>query len=327
MPDKPLFAFATLLSLSAFACGSDDGSVADPTFAEDTPARRPTKTSATPSAAAEHPTASAGADAGSAADAAVTPPKPEAPACKLDTRAVYTQNGRKLESITAHGQYWSRELTGDSFIEGVSYPHAVTAEPKYANGPCGGRADCTLDSRVIWFDGPTKIESTTAYGNSFSWTFDANGGPVSQAGFPQAISATPAFRDGPCTYAGGAACAFDTRTLEATSAGRIETVTAYGRWFEYVVSPSLARTPVVVGQALDSIPRLAAGACKGQPAGACVLDTRTIYTDLDGARMEEVTARGRLWAYRLDAAGAVVATVTGGMPLVDIPRLAGPCSQ
>jgi hypothetical protein len=337
MPGKNLAALGLLLSLSTFACSGDSEKIADPAFGDDgkkasTHATKhpdsgsaPTQGSTTVDVAGDAASDAGTGDAQVVADAGAA--LPVAPACKLDTRIVYTQSGRELESVTAYGQYWSRELKGGVAVEGVGFPHPISNEPKFVNGPCAGKATCTLDSRAIWFDGTTKIESTTAYGTSWSWTFDAQGGPVNQGGFPQAITAATAFRDGPCAYAGSSACVFDSRTLESTNAGRVETVTAYGRWFEYLVGPTFTRTALVVGQLLETIPRLAAGACESQAAGACTLDTRTIYTDLAGNRREEITARGRLWAYRLDANGGVIATVTDGTALVDIPRFAGPCAH
>ncbi|HVM69605.1 MAG TPA: hypothetical protein VM204_07195, partial [Gaiellaceae bacterium] len=57
----------------------------------------------------------------------------------LDTRTVYFEAGRKIESITAYGKYWSRELLADgSHREAVGFPTPVASEPKFAGGPCQG---------------------------------------------------------------------------------------------------------------------------------------------------------------------------------------------
>jgi hypothetical protein len=334
MHGKTLTIGVVLLSALAPACTSDSHEE-DPLLTQDAAPRRP-KAADSGESTVLYPTDEAGSpfdavdaatDAAPDAGSKPAPLGPVAPACKLDTRAVYIQDGRKLESITAYGRYWSRELKNGGSFEGVGFPHAVLAEPKFANGPCAGKPGCTLDTRVIWFNGAAKTESTTSYGTSWSWTFDAQGGPVPAPGSPQPLTATTAFRDGPCALAGGAACAFDTRTLEMTAAGRIESITAYGRWFEYIVASDLTRTSRVTGLVLSNIPRLAAGPCKDQPASACSLDTRTIYTDLDGSRTEEITARGRLWVYRLAANDSVLATVTDGSPLVGIARLTAPCAH
>lgn len=331
-----------LLAALPLACGSLEDVSDDPPVIDDPRPRagsgrseRGGSSEAAPSAAAGRGDGGASADAASSAGDAAPDAQgaggspPEAPGCVLDTRTVYVQDGRRIESITAYGTYWSREVKNDgSAVEAVAFPHAVTAEPKFANGPCAGRASCALDSRVVYFDGAAKVESTTAYGTYWVWSFDALGQPVPPPGFPQPLAQTPAFRDGPCAFAGTSACTFDTRTIENTATGRIETITAYGRWFQYVVAPDLSRvTRGVQALKLESIPRYATGACAGQPAGACKLDTRTAYVDLDGARIEEVTARGRLWVYRLSAADAVLATRVDGVRLETIPRLAGPCAH
>ncbi len=348
-----LTALTALTAAAAVACG--DATPSDDVPVEDDPVPRRGRGSSEPalnpnrdgstelgSPAADRSRADASLD-GSAADSggkdgaspppAPAVPPPPAPACKLDTRAVYTQDGRKIESITGYGRYWSRELKANgASIEGVGFPTKVTDEQKFS-GPCGGRPSCALDSRAIWFDSGIKIESTTAYGVSWAWSFDAQGQPAARPGYPRALTATTAYRDGPCAFAGaagagGAACVLDTRSLEATSGGRVETITAYGRWFEYLVGANDTHTPRgATGSLLTSIPRLAAGACNGQSSAACVLDTRTIYTDLDGTRIEEVTARGRLWVYRLDGAGNVLSTPVDGTALVNIARFAGPCAH
>lgn len=327
------------IAVSPLACGGEPPSD-EPLVLDDAVPRR-TKTDASASAGrprGEGSTTSLdpvdggrrdASDASPDAREAEAPPAPGpvAPACVLDTRAVYMQDGRKLESITAYGRYWSRELKNGTSIEGVGFPRLVVDEAKFASGPCAGKPSCVLDTRVVWFDGGAKTESTTANGTSWSWTFDSQGAPVAAKGFPQPLTATTAFRDGPCAHAGGGTCTFDTRTIEVLGASKVETITAYGRWFEYALAADLSRTPRIGGQGLASIPRLVSGPCKDQSPGDCALDTRTVYTDFDGRRTEEITARGRLWAYRLNAAGELLSTITDGVPLVNIARLAGPCAH
>ncbi len=281
-----------------------------------------------PAASEQAPPADAGAYA-APVDAGAPPPTPS---CTLDTRTVYVEAGKKIESITAYGKYWVRVLASDgTAVESDGFPREVDAEPKFTatTGPCHGRTGCVLDTRVVYFDGAAKVESITAYGNYYVWSFDAQGNPVPAPSFPQALPETPAFAAGPCALAVSTVpCVLDTRTLEMTAAGKIEAITARGRWFSHVVRPDLGRIALPSnGILLEDVPRFAAGPCKTQPSGACTFDTRTVYTDLDGIRTEEVTARGRLWAYRLSATDAVVATVADGVPLDGIARFDGPCAH
>lgn len=252
-------------------------------------------------------------------------PLPAAPACALDTRSVYIEGARKLESITAYGRYWSREVKPDgSANEGGGFPHAVLDEDKFAKGPCAGRAPCVLDSRVIHFEGNEKLESTTAYGRSFLWSFGADGSPKAKPGFPQVLTVAPALANGPCAGKGDA-CKLDTRSIELVGGVKVETITAYGRLHRFSVIGE-ARTPLApTDVTLETVTRYAAGPCRGQPVAACTFDTQTIYVDSDGVKSEEITAQGRLWVFRFAANDSVITTTVDGATLVDIPRFAGPC--
>lgn len=247
-------------------------------------------------------------------------------ACKLDTRTIYVTGGRKVESITAYGKYWSREVKADgSAIEAADFPHSVVSDPKFATGPCSGRSSCTLDTRVVWFDGAQKIESTTAYGTAWQWTFAADGSPVlGGAGAP--ATSVAAWSAGPCASA-GSTCTFDTRVIDTTTGGKVEVITAYGKWYEYALANGVRTPRSTFGVSIESISRFATGACSGQTAGNCALDTRTVYVDLDGSRIEEVTARNRLWVHRLSPSDGVITVLVGGAPIVDTPRLSGPCTH
>jgi hypothetical protein len=252
---------------------------------------------------------------------------PPVPSCVLDTRTVYVERGRKIESITAYGHYWSRVLdAAGSSTEGAGFPRTVADEPKFAEGPCAAATSaCTLDTRVVYFDGPTKLESTTANGSVHLWTFAPEGAHLILPGHPRALATTYAYPKGPCEDA-GFSCRFDTRAIEVRGGATIETITAYGQWYEALVAADGTRTRYDDGpRYLDDIARLATGPCRGQTAKACVLDTRTVYRDLDGTRMEEITAQGRLWAFRLSETDEVRETVAAGTPLASIPRFSSIC--
>lgn len=257
------------------------------------------------------------------------PAAPEKPGCKLDTRTVYVQDGEKIESITGRGRYLVQHVAADGSIAPSPYNFetGVADEPKFRDGPCGGRAQCVLDTRTVYFDGTAKVETITAYGSYFVWGFDANNEVAPNPAFPQTLEQTDAFRDGPCSYANGAACVFDTRALEMKGTDKFEYITAYGRSFAYTFPNGVRVALPGSGVATESIARFGAGPCKGQPANACVLDTLTRYVDLDGSRVEEVTARGRLWAYALSSSGDVLATTQDGIALDTIPRFASVCQK
>jgi hypothetical protein len=260
-----------------------------------------------------------------------TLPPAKAP-CVLDTRTVYIQNGLKIESITAFGMYWSRELLSDwVWEEGAGFPKKLEDEPKFANGPCTGQAECRLDSRVVYFDigNNKKIESTTAYGKYFNWSFDDKGAIVPTPGFPQLLSQTPAFQVGPCASDLGG-CKLDTRSIYFFGGVKLETITAYGSVWTYAIDPSNGARVAQAGSGapLTSIPRYVLGPCSGLgKGGVCTFDTRTVYYDKDGSRREEVTARGKLWTWILGPTDAVLDTPQDGVVLQAIPRFAGICGS
>ncbi len=249
-------------------------------------------------------------------------------ACTLDTRTVYLQDGKKIESITARGSYWSRTLDPDgTATEGVGFPRSLLDEPKMASGPCAGQDVCLLDARTVYFDGTKKVESIFAYGRYFNWGFDANGAVVPNAAYPQLIEETAALANGPCAGQASGACLIDTRSLYFEGGVKIESMTAQGRFWEHRIGVDGTRSPTGAhGRVLEEIPRLANGPCKGRAGGACTLDTRAVYIDFDGTKTEEITAYGRYWAYRLAPDGTVLDVVADAIRLETIPRFVGPCA-
>jgi hypothetical protein len=265
------------------------------------------------------------ADAGAPDDAKPNVGLPPAPACELDTRTIYFEGARKIESITAYGRYWSREVFIDgSWKDGVGFPAPLVNESKFMNGPCAGNPSCSLETRVVYFDSGKKIESTTAYGKLFAWTFQPNGTPSALAGYPQLLSSSAPLASGPCAGS-GSGCAIDTRAVWVEGNQKIESITAGNKLWSFTLGDGGQRTALSSnGAPLASVPRFAAGPCFGYES-ACVFDTRTVYVDGEGTKREEITARGRLWAYILGADDSMLGLLTNGTPLVDIPRLKPMC--
>jgi hypothetical protein len=254
-------------------------------------------------------------------------PRAEPPACTLDTRTVYLQDGKKIESITARGSYWVRTLAEDgTATEADGFPRLLTDEPKMVDGPCANKSPCVLDARTVYFDGAAKVESIFAHGQYWVWGFDANGAVVPNQAFPQPLEATQALALGPCAGQPAGACVIDTRSLYFEGGAKIETMTAQGRFWVNQIAPDGTRSPTGPnGRPIEEAPRMAQGPCKYGPAGACKLDTRAVYIDTDGTKTEEVTAYGRYWVFRLAADGSLIETPITGPRLTSIPRFVGPC--
>jgi hypothetical protein len=317
-----LLVVAVASPLAVVACSSDD---AEPELAVEDVTRPPSNDD---DERDHHEPTSTGAplEASAPEAAPADDSLPPVPACALDTRTVYVEAGRKIESITAYGRYWSRSLDAvGNATEAADFPRTVIDEPKFASGPCAGTTStCTLDTRVVYFEGGTKLESTTANGSVHLWSF-ANGAHVIAPGYPRSLTSAYAYPMGPCEGA-GTSCRFDARSIEIRGGAALETITAHGQWYEALVAADGTRKRYDDGpRYLDDIARLATGPCKGQTPHACVLDTRTVYRDLDGSRIEEITAQGRLWVFRLSETDEVRATIAAGTALASIPRFSTIC--
>lgn len=258
---------------------------------------------------------------------------PDVPACPIETRAVYIEGPRKIESITARGTYWSREVFSNGTVQNADgFPTPVATEPKFtnANGPCAGKGTaCAFDARAIYFDGASrKVETIAAFGKLYAWTFDASYNPISLPGYPQAMTANALVRSGPCPTD---SCKIDTRAVWRAPDGQVhESFTANGRIWSYTLGEggarAIAQPLAAYGMTLTSIPRYLTGPCISlAPNAQCTFDTRTLYPLGNGHVAEEITARGRLWTFELDANDAVIAAPVQGTPLVSIPSFQEIC--
>ncbi|MEG3792492.1 S8 family serine peptidase [Lysobacter sp. CCNWLW3] len=231
--------------------------------------------------------------------------------CSIEGLSQYVNgSGTLVESVYAYGYRWQFDAAGNQ--SGVA--KKLNAFPHYKDGPCqyapAGQI-CTLDS-VTTLDYPEfgYIESVTAYGRF--WNFDQNNSQLSGSG--SLLTSVPRYANGPCAYAGGAPCTFDTRDMfnPPQWGGLYESITAYGRYWTYDAAGSLIATNTLL-----STPRYANGPCAYRPAGTtCKFGSREQRSGPNGI-IETVTAYGRYFEW--DGNGNP--TANNGVPLNDIPRL------
>jgi hypothetical protein len=155
-----------------------------------------------------------------------------------------------VESLTAYGRAWNLDSNGNEMSGG---PLVLSSVPRYAYGPCAyasSPATCRFDTRSLinlpeWGG---LFESVTAYGRY--WTFDG-GGTLLESNL---LTNVARYASGPCAWRpSGQICTFDSRELRRLPDGsQLETVTAYGRYFEWLNGASTANN----GLALTSIPRM-----------------------------------------------------------------------
>lgn len=170
--------------------------------------------------------------------------------CSIDSSTIldYPDFGY-IESVTAYGRGWNFDANGNG-LDGNGM--LLTDVARFANGPCAfaGGAPCRFGTRnlIVAPEWGGLIESITAYGRY--WIFDASGNQIGT----DSLLNVPRFASGPCAYRpSGSVCAFGSRELRRIpGGGMVETITAYGRYFEWVAGTPTANH----GQLLINIPRL-----------------------------------------------------------------------
>jgi hypothetical protein len=160
---------------------------------------------------------------------------PENGACVIDSLTVFDYPGiGYVESVTAYGKFWNFRANGTQWpADSTNLP--LRSVPRYAGGPCAyasNPTNCKFDTRdlVLWQGwGDGVIESITAYGRY--WIFDGTG-KLMETDEQRNIAR---YSNGPCRYApSNAQCRFDSRELSREDPHTtLETVTAYGRLFEW----------------------------------------------------------------------------------------------
>lgn len=231
--------------------------------------------------------------------------------CNIDSIGQYVNSaGALVESVYAYGYLWQFDGAGNQ----IGTTRKLRGLSRYANGPClytPAGQECTIDSSTtLDYSGFGYLESVTAYGRA--WNFDASGNGLGGNGM--LLTDVARFANGPCAYAGGAPCRFDTRNLIVAPewGGLTESITAYGRYWNFDASGNQSGT-----DSLLNVPRYASGPCAYRPSGSvCAFGSRELRRIPGGGMIETITAYGRYFEW---AAGTP--TSNHGQLLTNIPRL------
>jgi hypothetical protein len=200
---------------------------------------------------------------------------------------------------------------------------AVSAARVRSTGPCSANPStsalsCRVDSIGQYVNASgTLVESVFAYG--YLWQYDGNG---NQLGVARNLRGIPRYATGPCAYApAGQPCVIDSVTiLDYPGAGYVESVTAYGRGWNFDVNGNLWPGGTM---ALSSVPRFASGPCAyASSPSTCRFDTRNLIDAPEwGGLFESITAYGRYWIF--NPSGTMIETNL----LTGVSRYAsGPCA-
>lgn len=264
-----------------------------------------------------------GPDSGATRDAA-TPDSQQADTLARDTQAgpdLAVKQGL-IESITAYGAYYN--FSAD--LNNAPWPdngRDLTSVPRFASGPCQGKSagTCHFDTRLFVTLNGQLVESITAYGKGYNFIVDDNYAPAPGNGFD--LTTIQRFADGPCLGKSPGSCKFDTRLFVTLNGVLVESITAYGKGYNFDVDNGYAPYSNN-GFDLTTIQRFADGPCVGKAAGSCTLDTR-VFVELNGVLVESITAYGRGYNFNVDNGYAPYGN--NGFDLTTVPRFAdGPCA-
>ena len=222
----------------------------------------------------------------------------------------FTNNATATQPRSRTWNYQSPSGSGHSEL-------ATGDVARYASGPCAGRATntCQFDARAYSEIGGVPTETVIAYGSY--WNYHATTGALRSSG---ALTDVARYRDGPCAVRpAGSTCTFDTYTVALIGSTLTESITAYGRYWNYN-----ANTGAFMSSGdLTSVARYANGPCAGRAAGTCQFDT-VAFTTINGVYTESITAYGQYWNFNLNNLSAISQISTG--TLASVPRYAnGPC--
>jgi GH25 family lysozyme M1 (1,4-beta-N-acetylmuramidase) len=228
----------------------------------------------------------------------------------FQTRTFVDIEGSLVESITAYGRAWNFDANGNPWRPGNGL--VLNDVPRYATGPCAAApyGQCVFDSRTFVNLNGQWVESISAYGKF--WNFDLQGNPWGTSN-GSSLHSVARYAAGPCAGVPDGQCKFDTRTFVALNGQLVESISAYGKFWNFDANGNPWGTSN--GANLQSVARYAAGPCAGIPDGQCTFESRT-FVVLNGEMVESISAYGQYWNYRLD-----------GSPYPDAPHFSGPLSS
>lgn len=209
-----------------------------------------------------------------------------APPCRFDTRSFVALGGTTIESITAYGRYWNYDTARRTLME--SGPLNTSDIPRYA-AICADQPVCTFDTRTFTGDAAAPVESITAFDRYHDFALD--GTPIASGTLRSVGRYAPI-----CALSADANhCVFDTRAVADRGSTRVETVTAYGRYFDFDLTSHAA----LGSGTLASVARYTP-ICALKPAtdALCRFDTRTfVPASGNNPALESITAYGRYWNF------------------------------
>ncbi len=148
-----------------------------------------------------------------------------------------------------------------------------------------------IDTRAQFTSGSNLIDSVTAYGRGYNWNTERNNIPHPWPNNGFDLMSVSRFASGPCAGRPSYGCKLDTRSQFNVNGTFIESITAYGRGYNF--NPNGSAWPGN-GFDLNSVSRFASGPCAGQPSFSCKFDARSQFK-IGGVLKEVINAYGHTW--------------------------------
>ena len=242
------------------------------------------------------------------------PPAAGAKECTFDSRGFFRIGAETWESISAYGRYWNFRLDETP----VDLAGDLGSVERYAQGPCSGRGAlaCVFGTRAEFQVGAERWESISAYGKYWNFRPDGSLAPTSGSD----LTSVARYSAGPCAGIAAGACTFDTRTQAQIGSELWESITAYGKYWNFRLDGSAVDGS---GSDLLSVARYAFGPCAGKAPGTCRFDTRT-FLSVNGETLESITAYGRYWNFKNGSDTALEGDAGGD--LASVTRYASICA-
>ena len=239
---------------------------------------------------------------------------------------------------------------------GTSLTLVTTPPTRYSSGPClsvSSGTNCIFDTRSHYYDTTLSknLESITAYGKY--WNYDTATGqqvssgslsdnPIVKYNTSGACSPLPctAIPPGPCYNRPVNSCEFDSRSHYLSNGQTVESITAYGKYWNFKADNT--RLPRSGGHGSLSDSQLLKynagscdtqaqpctydiGPCNGQPVNSCKFDSRSHFI-ANGQTVESITAYDKYWNFVNGLPWVRVGSSSSTGSLMSIPRYAlGPC--
>ena len=209
----------------------------------------------------------------------------------VDSYSIYFSpyDGNQMVSFATRGRNYYKYLWASSTL-------IVSGAFGDANTSAWGMVSGNFDTRTVYTDNNQMVESiTTDRGQYYKFSLYPVRALLSASSLSSGRWITS---NGPCV--GVSLCRFDTRAVYNSIYDNnqlIEFITVGTKYWKYNLS-TLQLIATGTNASVSRWSRNGNGPCAAQMSG-CVIDQRTVFTDIDGLQYETIVVANDWWRYRL----------------------------